>query len=552
MTSEATLAAEPGGFPPLVVVERLSFYRGARAVFDRLDMTMARGEITAVLGPSGVGKTTLLKLIGGELRPDGGRVLVGGEEVQRLSRSGLYTLRKRMGVLFQAGALFTDLDVFDNVAFPIREHTGLSEGMIRDVVLLKLEAVGLRNARGLWPRELSGGMARRVALARAIAIDPEIVLYDEPLAGQDPISAGVLVGLIRQLNDALGLTSIVVTHDVEQISAIADRLHVLSGGKCIATGAPEEAPRFPRTVDPAVHAGPPGRPGAVSLPGSVHLRTTCWRPVRAAARSPRRARDSHPWRCSRGSAGTCSAGWKCSAGEPCSLRGCSPDFPARRCAGGSSCARLGGIGAESMVLILVSGAFVGMVLGLQGYNTLVRFGAEESLGLAVALALVRELGPVVSALLYAGRAGSALAAEIGLMKTTEQLAAMGMMAVDPLHRVVAPRFLAGVLSVPLLAAMFSAVGVLGGQFVGVGLLGVDDGAFWSQMQAGVDFRDDVVNGIVKSVVFGVVVTWISLFQGHDAVPTSEGVSRATTRSVVWSSLAVLGLDFILTALMFND
>ena len=214
--------------------------------------------------------------------------------------------------------------------------------------------------------------------------------------------------------------------------------------------------------------------------------------------------------------------------------------------------QIGRVGAESMVLILVSGTFVGMVLGLQGYNMLVRFGAEESLGLAVALALVRELGPVVSALLYAGRAGSALAAEIGLMKTTEQLAAMGMMAVDPLHRVVAPRFLAGIIAVPLLAAMFSAVGVLGGQFVGVGLLGVDDGAFWSQMQAGVDFRDDVANGIVKSVVFGVVVTWISLFQGYDAVPTSEGVSRATTRSVVWSSLAVFGLDFALTSLMFND
>ena len=209
------------------------------------------------------------------------------------------------------------------------------------------------------------------------------------------------------------------------------------------------------------------------------------------------------------------------------------------------------IGAGSMVLIVVSGAFVGMVLGLQGYNMLVRFGAEESLGLVVALALVRELGPVVSALLFAGRAGSALAAEVGLMKTTEQLAAMGMMAVDPLRRVIAPRFIAGVLAVPLLAAMFSAVGVLGGQFVGVGLLGVDDGAYWSQMQAGIDFRDDIAEGIVKSVVFGVAVTWISLFQGHDSVPTPEGVSRATTRSVVWSSLAVLGLDFLLTALMLD-
>ena len=210
------------------------------------------------------------------------------------------------------------------------------------------------------------------------------------------------------------------------------------------------------------------------------------------------------------------------------------------------------VGVLSLVIIVVSGLFVGMVLGLQGYNTLVDFGAEESLGVVVALSLVRELGPVVSALLFAGRAGSALTAEIGLMKATEQLAGMEMMAVDPLRRVVAPRFLAGILAMPLLAAIFSAVGVLGGFFVGVGLLGVDDGAFWSQMQAKVDLHDDVYNGVIKSIVFGTVVTWIAVFEGYDAVPTSEGVSRATTRTVVHSSLAVLGLDFVLTALMFSE
>ncbi len=210
------------------------------------------------------------------------------------------------------------------------------------------------------------------------------------------------------------------------------------------------------------------------------------------------------------------------------------------------------VGVLSIVIIMVSGLFVGMVLGLQGYNTLVDFGAEESLGIVVALSLVRELGPVVSALLFAGRAGSALTAEIGLMKATEQLAGMEMMAVDPLRRVVAPRFLAGIIAMPLLAAIFSAVGVLGGYFVGVGLLGVDDGAFWSQMLAKVDLYDDVYNGVIKSVVFGVVVTWIAVFEGYDTMPTSEGVSRATTRTVVHSSLAVLGLDFVLTALMFSD
>jgi phospholipid/cholesterol/gamma-HCH transport system permease protein len=209
------------------------------------------------------------------------------------------------------------------------------------------------------------------------------------------------------------------------------------------------------------------------------------------------------------------------------------------------------VGVLSLLIITVSGLFVGMVLGLQGYNTLVDFGSEEALSVVVALSLVRELGPVVTALLFAGRAGSALTAEIGLMKATEQLAGMEMMAVDPLRRVIAPRFLAGFISMPLLAAIFSTVGVFGGWFVGVGLLGVDDGAFWSQMTAKVDFYEDIINGVIKSAVFGFVATWIALFEGYDAVPTSERVSRATTRTVVHTALAVLGLDFALTALMFG-
>jgi phospholipid/cholesterol/gamma-HCH transport system permease protein len=215
-------------------------------------------------------------------------------------------------------------------------------------------------------------------------------------------------------------------------------------------------------------------------------------------------------------------------------------------------AQLYSVGVLSVLIIVISGLNVGMVLGLQGYNTLVDFGAEESLGQVVALSLVRELGPVVAALLFAGRAGSALTAEIGLMKATEQLSGMEMMAVDPVKRVLAPRFLAGIISMPLLAAMFSAVGVLGGYFVGVGLLGVDSGAYWSQMQAKVDLYEDIMNGVTKSLVFGLVATWIAVFEGYDAIPTTEGVSRATTRTVVHTAFAVLGLDFILTALMFGN
>ena len=208
-------------------------------------------------------------------------------------------------------------------------------------------------------------------------------------------------------------------------------------------------------------------------------------------------------------------------------------------------------GVLSLIIIAVSALFVGMVLGLQGYDTLVRYGSADAVGTLVALSLTRELGPVVAALLFASRAGSAITAEIGLMKATEQLSAMEMMAVDPIARVVGPRFWGGVISMPLLAALFSAIGIFGGYLVTVQLIGVDEGAFWSQMQSSVDLHDDVVNGIIKSAVFGVAVTWIAVFEGYDAAPTAEGVSRATTRTVVTSSLAILALDFVLTAFMFR-
>ncbi|MFN3919169.1 MAG: lipid asymmetry maintenance ABC transporter permease subunit MlaE [Methylohalobius sp.] len=210
------------------------------------------------------------------------------------------------------------------------------------------------------------------------------------------------------------------------------------------------------------------------------------------------------------------------------------------------------VGVLSVLLISLSGLFVGMVLGLQGYNVLSDFGAEESLGVMVAASLVRELGPVVTALLFSGRAGSALTAEIGLMKATEQLSGMEMMAVDPMRYVIVPRLYAGILAMPLLAGLFTYIGIYGGYFVGVVLLGVDEGSFWSQMQATIDFREDILNSVIKSLAFGVIVTWIAVFEGYDAVPTAEGVSRATTRSVVYSAFAVLGSDFILTALMFGE
>lgn len=231
-------SASPGDV--LIKIRKLSFRRGAQVIFDQVDLDIRRGAITAVMGPSGTGKTTLLKLITGQLRPDAGTVEVDGQSVHKLGKAALYRLRRRMGMLFQSGALLTDLNVFDNVAYPLREHTDLSPSMLRKLVLLKLEAVGLRGARDLMPSMLSGGMARRVALARAIALDPDIILYDEPFTGQDPISMGMLVTLIRQLNDAARLTGILVSHDVRETLSIADEVYVISHGEVVSRGTPEQ------------------------------------------------------------------------------------------------------------------------------------------------------------------------------------------------------------------------------------------------------------------------------------------------------------------------
>ncbi|MGZ5007811.1 MAG: ABC transporter ATP-binding protein [Methylobacter sp.] len=224
----------------LVSVQNLSFSRGSKKIFDDISLEFERGKVTAIMGPSGTGKTTLLKLIGGQLFPEQGNVIVDGNDVHRLRRSELYNLRKRMGMLFQSGALLTDMSVFDNVAFPLREHTHLPESMIRTLVLMKLQAVGLRGARNLMPNELSGGMARRIALARAIALDPMMIMYDEPFTGQDPISKGALVHLIKSLNTILGLTSIIVSHDVQETAAIADYIYVIAEGKIVGQGTPKE------------------------------------------------------------------------------------------------------------------------------------------------------------------------------------------------------------------------------------------------------------------------------------------------------------------------
>ncbi|MFY8055076.1 MAG: ABC transporter ATP-binding protein [Limnohabitans sp.] len=247
MNSQSTPPSDPNA---LVQLRDIRFGYGERVILDGISLTVPRGKVTALMGASGGGKTTVMRLIGGQYKAQSGSLTFDGQEVASLNATELYAVRRRMGMLFQFGALFTDLSVFDNVAFPLREHTDLNEDMVRDIVLMKLEAVGLRGARNLMPSEVSGGMARRVALARAMALDPELIMYDEPFAGLDPISLGTAARLIRQLNDALGLTSIIVSHDLDETFHIADQVIVLANGKIAAQGTPDEVRR---SSDPLVH-----------------------------------------------------------------------------------------------------------------------------------------------------------------------------------------------------------------------------------------------------------------------------------------------------------
>ncbi len=226
-----------------IEIKGVSFRRGERIIFDNIDITIPRGRVTAIMGPSGTGKTTLLRLIGAQLKPDSGHILVDGQQLSSMGREELFHMRSKMGMLFQSGALFTDLTVFENVAFPLRVHSRLAENQVRDIVLMKLQAVGLRGASQLMPAELSGGMARRVALARAIALDPNFIMYDEPFVGQDPVAMGVLVNLIRKLNNSLNLTSVIVSHDLVETASIADYLYLIADGSVVASGSPDDLHR---------------------------------------------------------------------------------------------------------------------------------------------------------------------------------------------------------------------------------------------------------------------------------------------------------------------
>ncbi len=373
-----------------------------------------------------------------------------------MSDRELQHFRRNIGVLLQDGALFTDLTVFENIATPVREHTNLPEALIRRLVMSKLNAVGLGGIEYRMPHELSGGMARRVAFARAVVLDPDLMLYDEPMTGLDPIAVSTVRTLMRETNNALGLTSLVVTHNVNQMGHLVDYCYIIASAKIAGEGHPEE---LSSSTNPGVDQFMNGK-----VEGPIPF------PLSAAGCSLESARLNK-------------------ITEPIAQAGQCLIFLFRMLAGiRFSLSQILTvlqqtylIGARSLVIIMICGFFVGMVLSLQAINALEQFGASDQVSLLVGKSLFRELGPVLTALLFAGRAGTSITAEIGLMKATNQIEAMELMAIDPIQRIALPRFAAGVISVPLLTAMFNAMAILGSVVFSIGVMDLDSGIFWSKL-----------------------------------------------------------------------
>jgi ABC transport permease subunit len=520
-----------------VVVDGVELTRGGIAVFDQLSCGFPRGRISVVLGGSGAGKSTLLRMIGGLQKPDSGSVRVAGHDITGFSERALFKVRERIGMLFQGGALLDSMTVAENVGLPLREHTRLAEPDIDEEVRRRLHAVGLEKKGGLYPAQLSGGMVRRAAMARAIVMDPEILLVDEPFSGLDPINVRRIESLLVQLNRQLGLTVIMTSHHLSSSLRMADRLVFLVDGQALS-GPPADlmARNDPRVVrflsaatDEHFEQSEPLRAVPTNTEPDPKRENSILEPIEILGARTLRMIE-HFGRIARFA--------------PCIL-GALIRHPYRF---GRLIDDIYDAGVKSLPVICLSGMVVGLTLSLLGYTTLVRFGAEEALGGLVGLAMVRELGPVLTALLVTGRAGSAVAAEIASMVKDEQLDGLSMMSIDPVDIVVSPKALSLALVMPLLSGLFIVFAVFGGYTIAVGMLGVDPGSFMTSMEGAIDFRQDVLVSLLKASTFGALTGLIATYRGSISERSAAGVSAATTDTVVIASVMILIFDFFISGL----
>jgi phospholipid/cholesterol/gamma-HCH transport system permease protein len=502
------------------MVRDLCIELDGRGVLTGIDCAFPRGEISIILGASGAGKSTLLRAIGGLLPPDRGEIVVAGESISGGGRGALERARARIGMMFQGGALLDSMTVFDNLALPLREHSRLDEGKIAERVHSRLEAVGLSGVDGLLPGQLSGGMTKRTALARAMIGEPEILLCDEPFSGLDPVAVRRIEALLERVNREWGITMVVTSHHIPTTLRMASHVVFLldqrpaAGSRVHRGGGPGGLRRGTETEG--------SRPGGSSGSGMIA-------PIERVGRRALEALGD--------------LGRIALFGASVLLASLSRPFRIRRFLD-----ELYDVGVRSLSIVCLSGVAVGLLLALQGHDLLVRFGAEQLLGAAIGLTLIRELGPLLTALLVTGRAGSAIAAEIGTMVATEQLDGLRMMSVDPIDLVVSPKALAMVVALPLLSALFIVVALFAGYALGTAVFGVDGGQYVSSLESAVTFREDVLGSLLKAVLFGALVGVVATYRGYTSEPTSAGVSNATTQTVVIASVATLILDYLVTAL----
>ena len=517
----------------VVCVRDLSAGYGAEPILRNVSFDVQAGEIFAVIGRSGSGKSTLLQQLIGLRRPTSGAVQILGLVLNGASRGDLTRARKRIGVAFQGGGLLSSLNVIDNIELPLRQHTKLERTTIRIVSHLKLELLHLSGIDHMLPAQLSGGMLKRVSLARAVVMDPELLLLDEPSSGLDPANAAELDQLLLRLRSTQNLTIIYITHAVESALRVADKILVLHDGEVLAVGTPDE----------------------IRNHSSQEVQSLLGHTTVAGTHSP----TEYLTRLTAG-ADTTEAGARRRLSFVALFRDLGRYgyflFATLTAIGRSPgqfrrwLHQVYFVGACSTAVIAAAGAFVGMVVAVQFHDSLVRFGASGLLGTAVGLTLIRELGPLLTALIVIGRAGSASCAEIAIMRTDHQLDALEGMAIDPFGFLHVPRFWAFVCALPLLTAIFIIFGIAGSTLVARASFDINVNAYLGAMADGV-INHDTIHGMFKAAVFGVLMAWICLAKGFlsEGLSGAAGVSRTTTEAVVVASLAILFFDYVLSAVL---
>ncbi|OQM34145.1 MlaE family lipid ABC transporter permease subunit [bacterium endosymbiont of Pedicinus badii] len=521
----------------LIEIKNLTIRKKKSTLLKNISMDFIKGKITSIIGSSGIGKTTLLKTIVGKNKPNSGSVFVKNLNIFQISEKKLYLLRKKITFLFQNGALFHDMNVYDNVAFPLRFHTNLKEKYIFKKVYSILEKIKLEKFLKFMPKQLSGGTIRRVALARCLVSNPELIILDEPFVGQDPKNIEMLLKLIKKASSSMKITFIIVSHDIKEIMKISDYIYLISEKSRIIKGTPDF---FLKNKNKFVTEFIKGYDFRKKYSVEFNLKEI-----------EKKIRDKDFLERFLLFVKKNLLFYKNRIYQILKffffLLFKKPNFKNHY---KIFIKQIYNIGFLSLSIVIVSAIFIGMILSIQGYTILSHYGTETILGFLISVSLFREFGPVITALLFIGKTSSFLTSEIAFMKTTEQILSLELMAINPVKYILVPRFWMSFICFPMLVVVFIAVGIYSSSLVAIYWKEIDLGFFWSAIQNSTDWKKDIIGCFIKSFIFSFFMSCISLLNGYNTVPTTEGINIAINRTVVYSSLIILILDFLLTILIF--